>query len=57
MEGTAVTQQSPVPPRQANQVQAMGEEDTAKEVLPWELVTKDVVEKTEVSTTHNAHHQ
>ena len=43
MEGAAVTQKSPVTLRQANQIQATGEEDAAEEVIPEEAVTKDVV--------------
>ena len=42
---TAVTQQSPVPLRQANQIQVMGDKDVAEEVVPEEAVTKDVAEE------------
>ena len=57
MEGTAVMQQPPVPLIRANQVQATGDEDAAKEVILGEAVTKDVAEEADASTAHNTHHQ
>ena len=44
MAGTEVTQQSPVPLRQANQNQAMGDKDASEGVLLEEVVTNDVAE-------------
>ena len=55
--GTAVTQQPPVPLRQANQVQAMGDEDVEKEVVPEEAVTKDVADEADTSTDQHTYHQ
>ena len=57
MAGTALTQQSPVPLRQVNQVQAMGDEDAADEVVPEEEFTKDVVDEADTSTAQHTHHQ
>ena len=57
MVGTAGTQQSPVPKRQADQIQATGDEDVAEEVVPEEAVTKDVAEGADTSTAQNIHHQ
>ena len=51
MAGTAVTQQSPVPLRRVNKIQATGYEDGAKEVVPEEAVTKDVSEEAGASTS------
>ena len=50
MAETDVTQQSPVPLRRVNQIQARGKEDLAEEVVPEEAVTKDVVEEADAST-------
>ena len=44
MAGTAVTQQSPLSLRQANQIQATGDEDAVEEVLLEEAVINDVEE-------------
>ena len=57
MVGTAVTQQPPVPLRQANQIQATRDEDTAEEVIPEESVTKDVAEEAYNPTAQHTHHQ
>ena len=45
MTGTAVTQKSPMPLRRANKIQAMGDEEAAKEVVPEYVFTKDVAEE------------
>ena len=50
MTGTAVTQQTPVPLRRLNQVQATGDEDVAEGVLLEEAFAKDVAEKLYTST-------
>ena len=57
MAGTAVTQQSPVPLRQVNQIQATGDEDAAEEVVPEEAATKDVTEEADASSAHHTHHR
>ena len=57
MAGTAVTQQSHVPLRQANKIQATGDEDAAEEVILQESFTKDVVEEVDASTTQHTHHR
>ena len=44
MAGTAVTQQSPMPLRQENQIQETGDEDLDEQVVTEEAVTKDVAE-------------
>ena len=49
MAGTAVTR--------ANQIQATGDEDAAKEVVPEEAVTKDVAEEADASTAQNKHYR
>ena len=56
MAGKAVMQQSPVPLRWVNQIQETGDEDAAKEVVPEDAVTKDVLEEVDVSIAHNTHH-
>ena len=38
-----------------NQVQAMGAEDVAEEVVHEEAITKDVADKAETSTTQHTH--
>ena len=40
-----------------NQVQAIGDEDTNQEVIPEEVVTKDVADEADTSTTQNTHHE
>ena len=57
MAGMAVTQQLPVPMRRVNKIQATGGEDAAEDVVPEELVTKDVEEQADASTTQHKHHQ
>ena len=57
MTGTAVTQQSPVPLRRSNQVQATGDEDAAKEVVTEEAFTKGVVDEAHTSTALHTHNQ
>ena len=57
MSGTAVTQQSPVPLRQVNKVEASGDEDESEEVVPEEVVAKDVADEADASTAHNTHNQ
>ena len=57
MAGTAVTQQSTVSLRRANQILEKGDEDAAEEVLLEEAVTKDMTEEAGPSTTHNTHHR
>ena len=39
-----------------NQVQATGAEDASKEVVPEEVVTKDMEDKANSSTAQNKHH-
>ena len=41
----------------ANQVQATGDEDAAKKVVPEEVVTKYVAYKADASTYQHTHHQ
>ena len=55
MAGTAVTQQSPVPLRRANQIQATGDKDAVKEFVPEDAVTKDVAEEADASTAQHTH--
>ena len=50
MAQTANRQQTPMPLRQENQVQATGDTDEAEEVVPEEAVTKDVAEEAYAST-------
>ena len=57
MAGTAVTQKPPVHLRRANQIQATGDKDETKEVLPEEAVTKEVAEEADDSTAYHTHHQ
>ena len=58
MVGTPVTWQPPVLlTLRANQVQAAGEKDAAKEIVSEEEVTKDVADKAYASTAHNTHHR
>ena len=57
MAGTEVMQQSPMPLIQANQSQATGEEDAAKEVVPEESVTKYMTKEAGASTAQHTHHQ
>ena len=57
MAGTAVTQQSPVPLRQANQIQATGDKNVDEEVVPEEAVTNYVAEESYTSTAHHAHNK
>ena len=57
MSGMAVTQQSPVPLRRANQVQETEADDAAKEVLLEEAFNKDVADEADVSTDLYTHHQ
>ena len=52
-----MTQQSLVPLRRANQVQATGDEDAAEEVVPEEAVTKDVEDDMDDSTDQYTHHK
>ena len=57
MVGMAVTQQSPVPLREAIQIQSKGDKDADEEVVPDEAVTKNVVEVVDASTAQHIHHQ
>ena len=57
MAGTAVKQQSPVPLRGANQIQATGDEDAANEVVLEEAVTNNVVDNADASTDPHKHYQ
>ena len=57
MSGMALTQQSPVPLRRANQIQATGDEEADEGVVPEDVVTKDVAEEAEASTAQNTHHR
>ena len=50
-------QQSPVPPRQENQVQATGDKDADEEVVPEEALTNDMVDDADASTAQHTHHQ
>ena len=51
-----MTQQQPVPLRRVNQVQAMGDEDLVKKVVPDESVAKDVEEEADASTAQHTNH-
>ena len=55
--GMAVTQKSPVPLRQANQVHTTGDEDATEEVVSEEAVTKDVADEADASTAQNTHNK
>ena len=57
MAGKAVTQQSTVSLRGANQIEATGYKDAVDEVVPEELVTKDLAEEEDASTAHHTHHR
>ena len=52
MSGTALTQQSPVPLRRANQIQATGDEEADEGVVPEDVVTKDVAEEARTRSDH-----
>ena len=56
MSGKAVTQQSPMPPRQDNQIQATGDKDAAEEVVPEETATKDIAEEADDSASDHTNH-
>ena len=56
MTGKAVTQQSPVPLRLANQIQATGDKDAAEEVALEEAINKYVAEEADASTSEHTHH-
>ena len=51
------SQQSPVPLRQADQIQSTGDEYVAMGVVPEEAVTKDMADEADASTAHHTHHQ
>ena len=55
MVGTTVTQQSHVPLRRKNQIQATGDKDADAEVVPEEAVTKGVAEEADASTAQHTH--
>ena len=57
MAGTAVTQHSPVPLRQANQIQATGDKNADEEVVPEEAVSYFVAEESFDSSAHHAHNK
>ena len=61
MVGTSVARQSPVIlVLRENQVKETGADDMVEEVIPEEVVTKDVadeVDKVEYSNSPNTHHQ
>ena len=42
--------------QQENQVQATGAKDASKEVVPEEVVTKDMVDEADASTAQHIHH-
>ena len=56
MPETAVTQQSPLSLRCTNEVQATGDKDAAKEVIPEDAVTKDVADKVNASNSYHTHY-